>query len=302
MSAVPDARRLSARDLEPILEVAAKLAAPFDLTRMLTEVTDAARNVLEAERCTVWLYDREADELVLRLASDLKHLRIPANKGIAGSCARSRRIINVPDCYADSRFDRSIDAKSGFRTRCMLALPLVDHDDQLVGVMQVLNKQGAVFDEYDERLAAALAAQCAVALQRARMTEALIESEKMRQQLEMARVVQMSSLPSKMPEVPGYELMDDTPRGADRWRHLRPHEGRGARARRAWRCDRPRHRPRALGHADAGDAAHGLPPRRRSRARLRRGEQPPRRGDARATASSPRSSACWIRRRIDPLS
>src|SRR5881394_1374250 len=206
MSAVPDARRLSARDLEPILEVAAKLAAPFDLTRMLTEVTDAAKNVLEAERCTVWLYDRESDELVLRLASDLAHLRIPADKGIAGSCARSRRIINVPDCYADSRFDRSIDTKSGFRTRCMLALPLVDHDDHLVGVMQVLNKRSAVFDDYDEHLAAALAAQCAVALQRARMTEALIESERMRQELEMARVVQMSSLPSTMPGIAGYEL------------------------------------------------------------------------------------------------
>src|SRR5205814_7476999 len=63
-----------------------------------------------------------------------------------------------------------------------------------------------VFDDYDEHLAAALAAQCAVALQRARMTEALIESERMRQELEMARVVQMSSLPSTMPGIAGYEL------------------------------------------------------------------------------------------------
>jgi phosphoserine phosphatase len=210
MSAVSDARHLSARDLEPILEVAAKLAAPFDLTRMLTEVSDAARNVLEVERCTVWLYDRDTDELVLRLASDLKDLRIPADKGIAGACARSHSIINVPDCYADPRFDPSIDRKSGFRTRCMLTLPLVDHGGELVGVLQVLNKRGGLFDEFDQRLTAALAAQCAVALQRARMTEALIESEKMRQQLEMARMVQMSSLPSKMPEVAGYELYGTT--------------------------------------------------------------------------------------------
>ena len=210
MSAVSDARHLSAHDLEPILEVAAKLAAPFDLNRMLAEVSDAARRVLDAERCTVWLYDKESDELVLRLASDLKDVRLRTDKGIAGACARSRRIINVPDVYADSRFDASLDKKSGFRTRCMLTMPMVSYDDRLVGVMQVLNKRGGVFDSFDERLAAALAAQCAVALQRVRMTEALIESEMMRQELETARVVQMSSLPATMPEVPSYDLYGAT--------------------------------------------------------------------------------------------
>jgi phosphoserine phosphatase len=87
----------------------------------------------------------------------------------------------------------------------MLTLPLVDHKDVLVGVMQVLNKSGGVFDDDDEVLATALAAQCAVALQRVRMTEALIEGEKLRQELEVARVVQMSTLPAAMPSVPGYD-------------------------------------------------------------------------------------------------
>jgi serine phosphatase RsbU (regulator of sigma subunit)/anti-sigma regulatory factor (Ser/Thr protein kinase) len=63
-----------------------------------------------------------------------------------------------------------------------------------------------VFDADDEALATALAAQCAVALQRVRMTSALIEGEKMRQALEMAREVQMSTLPSVMPVVPGYDV------------------------------------------------------------------------------------------------
>ena len=88
----------------------------------------------------------------------------------------------------------------------MLTLPLVDHKDVLVGVMQVLNKSGGVFDEDDEALATALAAQCAVALQRVRMTAALIEGEKMRQALEMAREVQMSTLPAVMPKVASYDV------------------------------------------------------------------------------------------------
>ena len=201
-----DTHVLSARDLEPILAVAAKLAAPFDLTTMLAEVVDAAMRVLRAERATVWLYDRAADELVLRVSADLKNVRVPAGAGIVGTCARTRKIINVPDCYADARFDPTIDRRTGFRTRCMLTLPLIGHDDELVGVMQVLNRTDGAFDATDERISEVLAAQCAVALQRVRMLESLLEAEKMRQQLEIARTVQLGTLPAVMPVIAGYDL------------------------------------------------------------------------------------------------
>ena len=200
-------RRHSARDLETILGVTSALAAPFDLMTMLAAVVDAAKQVLRADRGSVWLYDAAADELVLEVATGIRPIRVPAGAGLVGSCARNRQIINVPDCYADPRFDPGVDRRSGYRTRCMLTLPLVDHKDVLVGVMQVLNKAGGVpFDAHDEELAIALAAQCAVALQRVRMTEALIEGEKMRQELETARIVQMSTLPATMPQVAGYDV------------------------------------------------------------------------------------------------
>ena len=141
------------RDLEPILAVAAKLAAPFDLKTMLREVVNAAKQVLESERATVWLYDPKADELLLEVATDVEAIRIPAGMGLVGSCARNRQLINVLDCYADARFDPSMDKRTGYRTRCMLTLPLVDHKDQLVGVMQVLNKADGVYEASDEQLA-----------------------------------------------------------------------------------------------------------------------------------------------------
>lgn len=192
--------------MEAILGVTSALAAPFDLMTMLAEVVAAAKQVLAADRGSVWLYDAATDELVLEVATAIEPVRVASGTGLVGACARSRRIINVPDCYADPRFDPTVDKTSGYRTRCMLTLPLVDHKDVLVGVMQVLNKQGGVFDADDEMLATALAAQCAVALQRVRMTAALIEGEKMRQALEMARVVQMSTLPARMPVVAGYDV------------------------------------------------------------------------------------------------
>ncbi|HKP65514.1 MAG TPA: GAF domain-containing SpoIIE family protein phosphatase, partial [Casimicrobiaceae bacterium] len=199
-------RPLSVHDMEAILRVTRGLAAPFDLTTMLGEVVNAAKQVLDAERGSVWLYDAASQELVLEVATGIRPVRVPSGSGLVGACARERRIINVPDCYADPRFDSRVDKASGYRTRCMLTLPLVDHKDVLVGVMQVLNKRDGVFDAYDEVLATALAAQCAVALQRVKMTGALIEGEKMRQALEMARVVQMSTLPTAMPVVASYDV------------------------------------------------------------------------------------------------
>ena len=196
---------LSTRDMAVILEITRRLAAPFELDAMLTEVTGAARQVLKAERCSVWLRDAAGADLVLKVASDIRDVRIAVGTGLVGTCARNREIINVPDCYADPRFDPQVDRNSGFRTRCSLTLPLIDHRDGLVGVMQVLNRIDGVFDSVDEPLAAALAAQCAVALQRVQAIAALIEGERLRYGLEMARQVQMSTLPQVMPSLPGYD-------------------------------------------------------------------------------------------------
>ncbi len=197
---------LSRQDIETILDVTRALAAPFDLLTMLATVTAAARQVLHAERSSVWHHDADTDELMLAVADDIRHVRVPVGTGLVGACARERAAINVPDCYADPRFDPGVDRRSGYRTRCSLTLPLIGHDGGLVGVMQVLNKDDGVFDAADQTLANALAAQCAVALARVRMTEALLEGEKMRQELELARMVQMSTLPAVMPAVPGYDL------------------------------------------------------------------------------------------------
>jgi phosphoserine phosphatase len=202
----PNLARLSRSEMETILAVTRALAAPFDLSTMLAEVTAAARRVLHAERASVWLLDRGAGELVLEVASDIRHVRLRVGSGLVGACARDGHLLNVPDCYADPRFDPGVDRRSGFHTRCCLALPLVDHQGDLVGVMQLLNKAGGVFTGADEALAEALAAQCAVALARARLTDMQLHAERMRHELDLARSVQLATLPSTLPAVAGYSM------------------------------------------------------------------------------------------------
>jgi phosphoserine phosphatase len=193
-----------AKALRRILEVTRKLAAPFDLDTMLSEVVDVSRNILDADRGTVFLYDDSTDELVVRVATELGHIRIPSDKGIVGESAQTRKLINVPDCYADSRFNRAIDKETGYRSRCMLTIPLLGFEDSLVGVLQILNKNGGTFDEQDEFIATALAAQAAVVLHRAKITEQIIESEKLGREITVARDVQMGTLPKQMPTIDGY--------------------------------------------------------------------------------------------------
>jgi len=108
-----------------------------DLEVLKEEVIDAARSVLHADRGTVYVYAPDTDELSVTVGTDLEPVRFPADQGIAGECAQTRKVINVPDCYRDPRFNPAFDRESGYHTRCMLTLPLIDMDETLIGVLQI---------------------------------------------------------------------------------------------------------------------------------------------------------------------
>jgi phosphoserine phosphatase len=116
MSARPQQRRHSARDLETILGVTSALAAPFDLMTMLAEVVSAAKQVLQADRGSVWLYDPNADELVLEVATGIRPVRVHAGTGRWSVRATGRS--STPDCYADPRPDLSRQSSAIARAAC----------------------------------------------------------------------------------------------------------------------------------------------------------------------------------------
>lgn len=195
-----------ADSLRRILEVARQLAAPFDLRDLLAQVIDAGRDVLSADRGSVFLYDPATRELYTVVAHGVQSIRFSIDKGIAGECARGRTIINVPDCYADPRFNPGIDKATGYRTRCMITIPLIGIDDELVGVLQLLNSKQDRFDEYDEELAVLIASQAATAIQRVKLIDDRVERLKLERELDLARKIQMGVLPSTLPPCAGYDL------------------------------------------------------------------------------------------------
>ena len=191
--------------LAGILEATVGLGRPIEFLAILEEVAAAATRLLEAERSSVFLYEPASDELVMTVVGDIAPIRVPAGHGIVGHCARTRRLVNVPDCAADPRFNSSVDRDTGARTRCLLSLPLLGQDGALVGVLQVLNKRSGVFDAHDEMLGSILAAQCATALQRARAVEDLLAADHLHEEIRVAREIQMSGLPDAMPPLAGYD-------------------------------------------------------------------------------------------------
>ena len=197
---------ISADQLWKILELTKELGVEGSLDAILERTVRLACDVLSAERGTVFLYDHATQELVSRIATGQKEIRVSIETGIVGESARDRKIINVPDCYADERFNQKVDKETGFHSRCLIALPLIGLDGSLVGVLQLLNRTEGVFGIDHEEIGEVFAAQCAVALQRAQWARDRLENEKRDRDLAIAREIQQDVLPKEMPRLDGYDV------------------------------------------------------------------------------------------------
>ena len=193
-------------DLQAVLGVSRDLAAISELTPLLRNVERAALAVLECERATVFLYDPEREELFSRMATGVDEIRFSADRGIAGEVVRTGEVINVPDAYADPRFNPEIDRKTGFRTRNMITFPLLGFDNKIVGVLQLLNKSQGSFDPWDDELVRTFGAQVGVALQRQLLLEHYAEKQRIERDLSIARDIQQGLIPDKAAEVPGFDI------------------------------------------------------------------------------------------------
>ncbi len=205
------------RRTDKLLELSRKLAETGDLPSILSLVIDALRDLLDADRATVFEYDAKSDELFTQVAHGIggagdapKVIRIPRGAGIAGAAATSKQIVNIPDAYEDPRFNRAVDQRTGYRTRTILAIPLLDHEGALVGVAQVLNRREGGFDAEDERLAAGLAANAAVAMKRGRLIEDRIERERLEREMDVAKDIQAGTFPGEIPQADGWDIAGES--------------------------------------------------------------------------------------------
>lgn len=163
--------RVHVERLSRLLEVGKAINAEMDLDALLALIVERATGLLQADRSSLFLVDREKKELWTKVAQGLAttELRVPLGTGIAGTVAVSGETVNIADAYADTRFNPEVDRKTGYRTRTILCLPMRDKAGDILGVFQVLNKREGPFGKEDEEVLAAMASQAAIALENARL-------------------------------------------------------------------------------------------------------------------------------------
>jgi Nif-specific regulatory protein len=160
--------------LAAILKICQQMNSARNLLPLLDLIAREATRLVEADRASIFLLDREKQELWSTVAlGSLETLRFDARLGIAGAVIETGELVNVDEAHHHPRFYPGIDAHTGYRTHSLLAVPLRNLQGEIVGVFEVLNKQGGVFTETDQEILGALAAQAAIAIETAQMFEDL---------------------------------------------------------------------------------------------------------------------------------
>jgi len=153
------------------LNLITEIASEIKLGPLLQRLIGAISEMLGAERSTLFLNDEKTQHLYTLIGEGLgaTQIRFPNHVGIAGAVFTSRKTLNIPYAYADIRFNPGFDRQTGFFTRSMLCVPVVNKDGKIIGVTQVLNKQGGVFTQEDETRLRAFTSEIAIALENAKL-------------------------------------------------------------------------------------------------------------------------------------
>jgi len=156
---------------------------------------------LDAEAASIFLIgEDEPAALVCHDCAgpvDITGLRLDLDQGIVGKTVRSGKAQMVRDVSSDPNFAASVDEDTGFVTRSILCAPLTVQGES-IGALELINKRtgDGLFDARDRHLVTAIAASAALAIHNARMAEQLVEQERVRKELELARQIQVGLLPA----------------------------------------------------------------------------------------------------------
>jgi signal transduction histidine kinase len=185
------------RKLHSLLELGQLIGFDLQLNEILLKIAQKAVGVMDADRCSLFLYDPKMNELwsTVALGMGERIIRIPSDMGIVGYCFKTGEAVNLKDAYQDSRFNKEVDLQTGYHTRTILCLPLYDRAGEKLGVIQTLNKKEGVFSDEDEAFLRTLGNHASVFIEMAQLQRARIEAlEESRAELERLNRVKSKAL------------------------------------------------------------------------------------------------------------
>jgi putative nucleotidyltransferase with HDIG domain len=160
------------KKLHTLLKITKNLTGELQLENLLFKIMEHVKEVLFADRCTIFLFDEQKNELWSKVAMGvIEEIRFPAYQGIAGHVCQTGEVLNIPDAYKDDRFNPEIDKKTGYKTKTILAMPLKNKLNEIIGVFQILNRKDGPFTQENEELLTAISNIAATAIENAKLYE-----------------------------------------------------------------------------------------------------------------------------------
>ncbi len=166
--------------LQKINKAAEQVNSNIKIDEVLKNIVNAAVELTNADRGTLYIVDKDKNELWSKVAmgSEFKEIKLNIGEGIAGWVAQNGNTINLDKVQDDPRFNVSFDKLSGYTTKTMLCFPIKDRQAEVVGVLQLLNSKNGIFSKLDEEFLESLSIHAAMALQNAGLVEKLLTSER----------------------------------------------------------------------------------------------------------------------------
>lgn len=138
-----------------IFDYAGRIGREKKLNNLLMLMANMGKELIVADRCSVWLHDKEKNELWTAVAHGVDELRVPYGTGLVGYSIKNNEQVFIDDAHNDPRFNPEPERKTGYITKSILVIPFANSDGEIIGAFQAINKRtkNSVFSQYDiERL------------------------------------------------------------------------------------------------------------------------------------------------------
>ena len=141
-----------------------------ELQSIFESIMEQGTQLVDAQRVALFMLDNEKNELWSQVATGMREkdiIKISSNSGLVGAAVSTKQLLNIPDAYQDSRFNHSVDDKTGFKTQSVIVVPFTDDEGNVLGAIEMINKikhnkedgteEVTTFDTNDEKLLKLLA-------------------------------------------------------------------------------------------------------------------------------------------------
>ena len=175
-SSVIDSSISSTKRVQALLDTVLLLMRGESLSSVLHHIMNISRDLVQADRCALFMVDDKKSSMRSAvLAGEENQISVKKGKGIVGYVALKKVVVNIDDAYKDKRFNSAVDQATGYRTRSILAAPVLNSNNRIIGVVEMINKDmlynGGSFTKEDEKLTTVFASFAGLAFDKTKATK-----------------------------------------------------------------------------------------------------------------------------------